>query len=354
VELDGRLYGRGGADDGYAVFASVAAIEALQAQRVPYPRIVVLIECSEESGSPDLRPYLEAYGQRLGTPDLVVCLDSGCGDYERLWNTTSLRGMVNGSLRVGVLTEGVHSGDASGVVPSSFRLLRLLLDRIEDPATGQIRPEWLHAPISENSLEEARRCAEVIGGSVFSKMPRVPGLRPVSEDPVELLLNRAWRPALAVTAQEGLPPLERGGNVLRPFTAVRLSLRLPPSLDGKEAAARVRQLLEGDPPYGAQVRFEGAEGESGWAAPQQEAWLARAAEQASLSFFGRPPCGFGEGGSIPFMGILGQRFPRAQFLVTGVLGPKSNAHGPNEFLHIPAAKSLTACVAHVIAAMASA
>ena len=127
VVEDGKLYGRGGADDGYAIFSALAAIAALQAQAVAHPRCVLLIETSEESGSPDLPAYMEALAPRIGTPHLVIGLDSGCGDYERLWSTTSLRGMVGGTLRVNVLNEGVHSGDASGVVPSSFRIARQLL-----------------------------------------------------------------------------------------------------------------------------------------------------------------------------------------------------------------------------------
>jgi acetylornithine deacetylase/succinyl-diaminopimelate desuccinylase-like protein len=351
VEIDGRLYGRGAADDGYAVFASVAAIEALQAQGHAHPRLVVLIECSEESGSPDLGAYIEAYGARIGAPDLVVCLDSGCGDYERLWCTTSLRGLANGNLHVAVLSEGVHSGDASGVIPSSFRILRQLLERLEDSATGRIRLEALHIEVPEGRRAEASSAAAVLGETVYAKLPLLPGMQPVHSDPAELILNRTWRPALAVTAQAGLPPIGQGGNVLRPQTSVRLSLRLPPTLDAEAGAALVKQVLEADPPYGAHVRFEAERGDSGWDAPVPEPWLERAIEQASNTYFGKPPCSYGEGGSIPFMGLLGRRYPGAQFLVTGVLGPHSNAHGPNEFLHIATARALTCCVAHVIASV---
>jgi acetylornithine deacetylase/succinyl-diaminopimelate desuccinylase-like protein len=352
VLLGDRLYGRGGADDGYAIFASVAAVEALQAQDAEHPRIVVLVECSEESGSPDLPAYLEAYGERLGTPDLVVCLDSGCGDYERLWMTTSLRGLLVGDLHVSVLSEGVHSGDASGVVPSSFRIARLLLERLEEAKTGQLLPAELHAGIPAERHAEAERTARVLGDSLWQKMPRLGLIEPMVADPVEQLLNRTWRPTLSVTAAAGLPPLASGGNVLRPFTSLRLSLRLPPSVDGKKAAETVRELLERDPPYGARVRFEGRGGESGWEAPPTAEWLQAAVERASRAFFSNEPCSYGEGGSIPFMGMLGRRFPAAQFLITGVLGPHSNAHGPNEFLHVPTAKALTCSVAHVIAELA--
>ena len=349
VLKDGKLYGRGGADDGYAVFATVAAISALQDQGAPTPRLVALIECSEESGSPDLPAYMDYAKDRIGTPDLVVCLDSGCGDYERLWNTTSLRGFVGGELSVSVLSEGFHSGDASGIVPSSFRVLRLLLDRLEDARTGTIIPESLHVPVPEARLEQAREAAQVLHGEVHKKFPLLAGVQPMSNDQTTLVLNRTWRPALSVTGAGGMPPIADAGNVLRPKTSLKLSLRIPPGLDPDQAMQVLRELLESDPPYGAKVKLIGDGGALGWQAPEEVEWLRTSIDSSSRAFFDNPPCSMGEGGSIPFMALLGERFPKAQFLITGVLGPKSNAHGPNEFLHLGMAKGLTCCVAHVIA-----
>ena len=349
VLRDGKLYGRGGADDGYAIFATVAAIRAVQEQRAPHSRIVVIIECCEESGSTDLPPYIELLAKRIGTPRLVICLDSGCGNYEQLWTTTSLRGSIVGNLIVEVLTEGVHSGDASGIVPSSFRILRILLDRLEDATSGAIKPEWLHVEVPKNRMDEARETARILGSEVYSKFPYVKGMQPVSKEPVELLLNRTWRPALAITGQDGMPSLEQAGNVLRPRTAVKISLRTPPSLDVEKARPRLKKLFESDPPYGARVTFEAEKGGTGWDAPKVAPWLEASVDRASETYFGKPAVSFGEGGSIPFMGMLGARYPEAQFLVTGVLGPNSNAHGPNEFLHVPFAKKLTSVVAQVLA-----
>ncbi len=349
VEGD-RLYGRGGADDGYAVFASLTAIRALQEQGMAHARCVVLIECCEESGSYDLPRYVEALRERIGDPSLVVCLDSGCGNYEQLWCTTSLRGMVGGTLTVEVLTEGVHSGDASGVVPSSFRVLRRLMDRLEDTQTGQVRLPELEAEIPKSRRRQAARAAQVLGDSVHARFPFQGNTRAVSEDPVELILNRTWRPTLCVTGVDGLPPLSSAGNVLRPFTALKLSLRLPPNVAAEDATEHVKTLLEAHPPCGAEVRFEPEEGATGWNAPPVSPWLEQALEDASMARFGKPAMYMGEGGTIPFIGMLGEAFPEAQFLITGVLGPQSNAHGPNEFLHIPTAKRLTACVADVLAA----
>ena len=350
---DGKLYGRGGADDGYAVFASLAAIGALQAQGVPHARCVGLIETCEESGSYDLPAYLEALAPRLGDVDFVVGLDSGCGDYRRLWATTSLRGLAGGTLTVDVLTEGVHSGDASGIVPSSFRVARGILDRLEDSVTGRILPAELHAEIPAERIAQARKAANILGDGVVTKFPFTGDTRPMVADLAEACLNRTWRPALSIIGADGLPPIANAGNVLRPTTSLQLSLRLPPTVDGTTATVVLKRLLEADPPHGASVRFDGETGSTGWNAPDTEPWLSLALDEASMRHYGEHSAAMGEGGTIPFMAMLGKHFPDAQFLITGVLGPKSNAHGPNEFLHIPYAKKLTACVADVLAAHAA-
>ena len=343
-----KLYGRGGADDGYAIFGSLTAIRAVQAQGLPHARCVVLIEACEESGSYDLPAYVDHLADRIGKPSLVVCLDSGCANYDQLWCTTSLRGLAGGNLRVKVLTEGVHSGDASGIVPSSFRVLRHLLSRLEDEATGEILVQDLHVDIPEERVQQARRAVQVLGDDVFDKFPFLPGMRPMADDLTEMVLNRTWRPMLSITGVDGLPDLSSAGNVLRPYTAVKLSLRLPPTLNPRVASERLRQLLTEDPPYGAEVEFEVEKSSAGWNAPTLAPWLEHAIDHASQEFFGAPAMYMGEGGTIPFMGMLGEKFPGAQFMITGVLGPHSNAHGPNEFLHIPTGKRVTKVVARVL------
>jgi acetylornithine deacetylase/succinyl-diaminopimelate desuccinylase-like protein len=350
---NGKLYGRGGADDGYAIFAALSALGALHAQGIAHARCVGLIETCEESGSPDLPAYLEALTPRIGDVDLVVGLDSGCGDYERLWMTTSLRGLAAGTLKVEVLHEGVHSGDASGVVPSSFRIARKLLDRLEDPASGWILPSAFHARIPVERVGQAATAAAILGGIVLRKYPFVDGMQAMVDDGAEALLNRTWRPALSTIGADGLPPIANAGNVLRPSTSLMLSLRLPPTVDGHEATQALKSLFEADPPYGARVTFDAVQGASGWNAPPTKPWLAQAIDDASRAIYAKPSAAMGEGGTIPFMAMLGRQFPQAQFLITGVLGPHSNAHGPNEFLHLDYAKRLTACVAHVIAAHAA-
>jgi len=349
VIKDGKLYGRGGADDGYAAFASLTALMALQKEDMPHARCVVIIEACEESGSFDLPFYIAHLKDRIGTPSLVVCLDSGAGNYDQLWLTVSLRGMAAGTLRADVLAEGVHSGYASGVVPSSFRVLRQLISRLEDENTGKILPDYLHAEIPEQRMQQNQLMAEALGDGVFQAYPFFDGVQPQASSNLERLLNRTWRPALSVTGAEGMPALESAGNVLRPYTALKLSMRLPPTVDGEEATKNMKATLEADPPNNARVSFEADHAASGWNAPDIAPWLHQSLERASQAAYGQPVMYMGEGGTIPFMAMLGDFFPQAQFMITGVLGPNSNAHGPNEFIHIPFARKLTACVAQVIA-----
>ena len=356
---DGLLYGRGGADDGYAVYASIAALQALKAQGAAHPRIVGLIETCEESGSYDLLPYVTALKDRLGDVGLVICLDSGAGNYDQLWLTTSLRGMASGTLKVEVLTEGIHSGDASGLVPSSFRIMRQVLDRLEDSKTGRMLPASFHCEVPADRLAQAQQTAAILGDELFKRFPwahydcggSTQFALPTTTDPVEALLNRTWKPTLSVTGAEGFPALKDAGNVLRPYTAFKLSLRLPPLVEADAAVAEMKKLLEDNAPYQARVTFEHGGGATGWNAPAITPWFERALNAASEAHFGAP-CGYiGQGGTIPLMNMLSAGFPTAQMMVCGVLGPKSNAHGPNEFLHLPYAKRLTAAVAEVIARM---
>ena len=349
VVRDGRLYGRGAADDGYALFSSLLAIRTLQEQGVPHARCVILIEGSEESGSIDLPAYVAHLGARLGTPDLVVCLDAECGNYEQFWLTTTLRGNLTGTLSVEMLKEGVHSGTGSGIAAAPFRIARGLLDRLENVHSGDVLLEDLHVPTPPGRLAEARAAAAVLGAGVAGKLPFVAGARPLSNDPVELLINSTWKPTLVVTGADGLPALRDAGNVLLPRVDLKLSLRLPPSVDGAAAAARVRTVLLHDPPYGARVAFQLDSSLSGWNAPPLAPWLASAIARGSQEFFGRDALSMGTGGSIPFIGMLAQRYPATQFLVTGVLGPASNAHGPNEFLDLATVRRVTGCVARVLA-----
>lgn len=344
-----HLYGRGSADDGYAAFASLAAIKSLHEQQIPHARCVILIEACEESGSPDLPFYIDALKDRIGEPSLVICLDSGCGNYDQLWTTTSLRGLTSSILKIDVIKQGVHSGSGSGIVPSCFQVLRQLLARLEDEKTGDVLLKDLFVEIPSQRIEQADQAAKILGKAIYADLPFHEGVKPRVESLTELLLSRTWKPALSIIGLNGLPPIENAGNVTIPSLSVKLSMRLPPTCDPEKAAAAIKTALENNPPFDAHVSCDVPEMSPGWNAPAEAPWLVKATHQASLNYFGKPAVCMGEGGTIPFMGMLGKKFPKAQFLITGLLGPGSNAHGPNEFLHIPTGKKLTACVAEVIA-----
>jgi len=352
VIKNGKLYGRGSSDDGYASFASIAAIQALKEQNIPHDRYVIIIEGSEESGSIHLPAYIEQLSDEIQTPSVVVCLDSGCGNYDQLWITTSLRGLVAGDLKIRVLQEAVHSGSASGIVPDSFRILRQVIDKLENGLTGEVNKR-LHVEIPEERLKQIKVCAEVLGDTIYTEFLWDGKTEPVTKDLNELMINKTWRPQLTVTGADGLPPTSNAGNVLRVETKVKLSIRLPPTLDSNVATAIIKELLETNPPYGATVSFTADKNASGFNAPATAPWLSKALTEASNTFYGKQEVHLGEGGSIPFMGMLLKRYPNSQFIITGVLGPASNAHGPNEFLHIDFGKKLTSCIVYILNAHAS-
>ena len=349
VIKDEKLYGRGGADDGYALFASVASVKALKEQNIDHPRILVLIEFSEESGSPDLPHYMDLCADIIGAPNLVICLDSGAGDYKRFWTTTSLRGLIGLKMKVEVLREGVHSGGASGHVPSSFRVARILLSRLEDEKTGEILIDELNTEIPDYRIEETKNLVSILNNEVVEEFPWKNNMKPSTNDNVEGVLRRTWKPAVSIVGVDGMPSTANAGNVLRPYTTLQLSMRIPPTTNAKEAVTAMKKTLSENIPYDATVELQFEKAGEGWNAPESKPWLLDAIDKASKEYFGQMACSMGEGGSIPFMGMLGKQFPEAQFVITGVLGPQSNAHGPNEFLHIPFAKRLTCCISSIIA-----
>lgn len=348
VLKDGKLYGRGSADDGYALFSAITAIMALKAQGLGHGRIVIIIESSEESGSRDLPFYIEHLRSKLGTPNLIICLDSGCGNFDQMWITTSLRGGCVGDLSVTITTEGIHSGDSSGIVPDTFRIARHILSRIEDPVSGEVLVPELKCEIPPKHIELTKKVTNELKDTVYNCFPFITGASPTDKDLLVLALNRTWKSTLTVTGAGGLPDLSSAGNVLRPNTTLKLSIRLPPIVDNLTASEAIKRELERDPPYGAKVFFNVEKSGSGWIAPEMAEWLENSVAKASETFYGKETMYCGEGGSIPFMGMLGKLFPQAQFLITGVLGPQTNAHGPNEFLHVPYTQKLTCCVAAVL------
>lgn len=353
VLRDGRLYGRGSADDGYAGYTAITALEAVRAAGGEHRRAVILLETGEESGSPDLPSYLEHLSGRLGDVRLVICLDSGGGtDYKRLWLTSSLRGLVTVTVTVRVLDAGIHSGIASGIVPSSFRIMRELLDRVEDSATGKIKLPEMNVPIPAGRYADAAAFAELEPDAVGRGIPVAEGVSAASEDLVELILNNTWRPALSVIGADGLPESARAPFVLRPDTSLRLSIRTPPTADVAAARAALEKTLTTDVPYGAQVTLRDFVTLSGWSAPTPSSWLAAALDELTGSVFTEPYRQLGIGGGIPFMEMLGHQYPQADFVVTGAISTDSNMHVPDEWLNIEYAEQVTAAIAHILGAHA--
>ncbi|MGH9019890.1 MAG: M20/M25/M40 family metallo-hydrolase, partial [Acidimicrobiales bacterium] len=344
----------GGADDGYAAFAALAALEAIEAAGEPHARCVVLIEASEESASSDLDAHLDALADHLGQVELLLCLDSGGLTYDRLWVTTSLRGCVNVRVTVEVLERALHSGLASGVVPSSFRILRELLDRVEDSTTGEVRLANLYADIPAEHVAAAVALANEFGDVAQNEFPLVEGLTLMGDSPADRWLRTTWFPALSVIGMGGLPAPDIAGNVLRTSTTAVLSMRLPPGVASLDAAAELLTVLTDRPPSNATVTATLDSHGDGWAATEFAPWLSDALERASLDTFGRAPGYCGEGGSIPFLAELGRRYPGVQFVATGVLGPNSNAHGIDEMLHLPTLLNVTNSIATLVAAHARA
>lgn len=352
-----RLYGRGSADDGYAMFSAIVALNDLEDNKVSHPRQIVIIEASEESGSPDLLEHLDLLDaslekhslEKLVDVSLVVCLDSGALSYEHLWITNSLRGLIEIHLTIRTLKQGTHSGGAGGIVPSTTHILRALLDRISKSPSGEITIEELNVEIPEHIYEAAEKVAMIIGDEDPHGLPFAQGVKALNEDVAEQLIANTYKPALEIIGIEGLPRIADAGNVLLPEVKVALSFRIPPGVKPDLAAAAIAGELNRDTPYNAQITVKVESLASGWAAPERPDSLAAIFDEASKKHFGNSAQYLGEGGTIPFMFMLGEKYPNAQFMVTGLLGPESNAHGPNEFMHLPTFYKLTSCVADVLA-----
>ena len=351
VRREPFLYGRGSVDDGYGGYLCVTAIRLLQEAGIPHPKATFLIETCEESGSYDLPPYLDELTEDLGNPDLVVVLDSGGPSYEHIWVTEALRGLVAGNLSVRVSHEGVHSGMSGGAIPSSFRIQRMLLDRIENSQTGEVLIPEMHVDISDNIMQQATALAEVLGDELWSSLPTVETLESQSKDASEMLLDINWRPALSVIGADGIPSVQSAGNVLRTNTDLKISFRIPPGVNAEEVQDVVKQILEENPPYGAEVTYNPTEPADGFHAPPLHEGIASALESTSLHLTGKPPMSTWIGGTIPFMAMIQNKYPNACFLCTGSSGPGNNAHGPDEKLHIPHSKRVNVALAAAIAAL---
>ena len=348
---DDWLFGRGSVDDGYGSYAGILSVLGLQEQGIPHPTCRFLIETGEESGSPDLELYLDELKVHLGIPDLVIILDTGGMDYDRLWITQSLRGIVAGTLSVKVSSVGVHSGHGSGVMPSSFRLARQLLSRIEDEETGEILPKWLHTEVSDEMKET---CAHIVNmkGDELKNFPLLEGVKKQVEDPLDIFIAMNLKPSLSVIGAAGIPPIESAGNVLRTNTDLKISIRTPPGIDATLVSEKVQELLESNSPNGAHVTAEMTEVANGFLSPKLPDSVSSDLEEACKKFYGNPFMDLYIGGTIPVMAMLQARYADSKFIITGAGGPGGNAHGPDEKLHIPTAKKVTKCMSSVVKSIA--
>ncbi len=351
VRRDPFLFGRGAVDDGYGGYLCVTAIKLLQEAGIPHPKATFLIETCEESGSFDLPPYLDELSDNLGSPDLIVVLDSGGPSYEHIWVSEALRGLVAGNLSVKVSHEGVHSGISGGPIPSSFRIQRMLLDRVEDSKTGEILIPEMHVEISDKIKQEAIELGAILGDELWNSLPVVNTLRPPTTEADQILLGTNWKPAMSVIGADGMPPVLTAGNVLRTHTDLKLSFRIPPGVKAEEVQNIVKEILEKDPPYGAEVTYHATEPADGFHAPPLHEGVSKALNGASMKLTGYSPMVTWVGGTIPFMAMIQNKFPDACFLCTGSSGPGNNAHGPDEKLHIPHSKRLNVVLAIAIAAL---
>ena len=348
---DGWLFGRGSVDDGYGGYAGILSVLGLQEQGISHPTCRFLIETGEESGSPDLELYLDELKSQLGTPDLVIVLDTGGIDYDRLWVTQSLRGIVAGTLSVKVSSVGVHSGHGSGVMPSSFRLARQLLSRLEDENTGEILPEWLHLKIND---EMKKTCSEIVKmkGDEMKDFPLLEGVKKQVEDPLDIFMTMNLKPSLSIIGADGIPPIESAGNVLRTNTDLKISIRTPPGIDASTVANKVQKLFEENPPNGAHVTAKMTEVADGFLSPKLPEAISSALEEACKEFYGKNSMSLFIGGTIPVMAMLQSRYSDSKFIITGAGGPGGNAHGPDEKLHISTAKKVTKCMSSVVKSVA--
>lgn len=342
------LYGRGSADDGYSFYLMGVCVAALKTLNHAHPRIIGIFETQEESGSKDLPYYLNLIHDRLGSVNAFFILDNSCSDYERLWTVSSLRGVIKGTLKVKVLSHGVHSGAYSGIVPDAYGIAQHLLSRVYDPLTSEVKIPSCLAKIPDTCQQQLQNVGNILGDQIWNRAPLLPGVSPISTQPDELLLQNTWKPALTITGISGIPVPENAGNIIHGDVALTLSMRVPPLIDLKQAVNDLNQLLTTDIPFGCEVSLTSISAEPGWASFHTDSKIQELLSKASECHFGKPLATTGQGGSIPIVNEFEKHLPNTALVVTGALGTDSNAHAPNEFLNMNYAKKLTAVIAQVI------
>ena len=347
-----KIYGRGTNDDGYNSFCLMTAIRYLHEHGLKYPKITIILESGEESGDTEIKRYLDELKPRIGDVGLIVVLDCEAQDYDTVWCCTSLRGVVNGTLSIHHLATPCHSGMATGLVPSTFRIARMLISRLEDEQTGEIKVKEAHVEIPANRIQQAKDVAAHLGERSHEIVSPLDGCKLLTTDNSQLLINKAWKPGLAVTGCDGIPPIASASNVMRTNTDLKLSLRIPPGVDAEALGKTLKSVLEADPPYGAKVTYDCSAAGNGWCGRDFSPEIDQVITEASMKIFGNKPAYYGEGGSIPLCNKFQELWPEAQTLVTGCAGTDSNPHGYNESLDLPYTGKFTAIVAAILAKLA--
>ena len=330
TERDGRLYGRGAADDKAGVMVHVAALRALGEELGV--GIVVFVEGEEEIGSPTFEAFLAAHHDLLAA-DVIIVADSVNWKIGVPALTTSLRGLVDGTITVRTLDHAVHSGMYGGPVPDAMLATVRLLDSFWDAAGDVAVPGLVGGEAEALDYPEAdlRADAGILDG--------------VHLIGTGSLTSRMWtKPALSIIGIDATS-VDAASNTLLPQVRVKFSLRIAPGQDPAAAFAAIRGHAEAHAPFGAQV--EVTQGEAGQAfAADVEGSVYRTARWALEAAWGAAPVQIGIGGSIPFIADLLTAYPAATVLVTGVEDPDSRAHGANESLHL--GEFERACLAEIL------
>ena len=348
VIVDGRLYGRGSADDGYASFSILTAIKTCQEFNCLMPRICCLFEGAEESTDADLKYYFDKLIPILG--DNVVAfipLDSGCPDYDRLWMANSLRGIVDIDVNIQTLDQESHYGpEASGIIAENLFLMRKIYDGLVDSTNGEFKLEEFK--IAEDKIpaivmEQMQKEIEIVGDNFIKNIPLYEGVSPLKTDVKELMINNRWKPSCFILGIDNCPKTEDRGFGVSSGINVRMSIRIPPTVDKNKAIEALKKALSDNIYFGAQVKLGYLDYGEGVLLANMSNKVKNILNKASLEFFGNESVFTGVGGSIPFIGYFQSKYPNTDIICTGIVGSDSHEHGPNENLNIEACKKMV-CV----------
>ena len=343
VIQNGRLYGRGSADDGYASFSMLTAIKACQEHNCPLPRICLIFEGAEESTDEHLTYYFNKLLPIIGENVIAfIPLDSGCADYDRLWITNSLRGVCDYEINIQTLDNNISFGpEASGRIAENLFILRKAIDAVMDTSTGDVKIEEFYVKdIPEEIQEEMDKEIEIVGEQFFKEIPLYEGVKPLKTDIKEAMINNRWKPTCSILGIDNCPKIEDNGFGVKKSITVKMSMRLPPGIDSHAALEALKKVVKENIYFDAKVKFLSAEVADGWKLTNFSEKTKNVLNKASKEYFGNELVFKGMGGSIPFITYFQTKYPNADVICTGILGADCFEHGPNENLHLEACKKM--------------